>query len=485
MTNNGNLIKNIFSYAGQEIRKRMNTRKDFTSTGITSHDLNYMYDIYTREFSGVTSDNMLQYIDFARRGAPFYFYKFAESIIKRDTRIRTMVRKLKAAILQEQYIITGDWKEGNKFVEDVIKNLGSGLYKFLTSSTDANIFGLKRFEINYDIVKGNWIPSRIRPIPNALYMYDEMTDEYSFLDVTKTDNIRLRTILTAHPDKIDISLIPKQETNPLKILDVFAIDGDSENAFMDGVLIALFFAYYCKSYNVKDMNIFLERYASPTMKMKYDSLNSGTKEELQKASKEMKVHGTIIYPDGTEVDLMNDSQKGAAGNLYLNAINYWNSEVTILLAGEEETTQMGSKGSLAALKVKERISDLIIQMNLMTCANAMNDLIKRIIDVNFENPPEYPKFSYIKISTLQDKLTQSTINMNLKAIGYLPTQDVLEEQFGVELEPATDPAADPAEANDDNENKAGDEETENPDDSEFEINFLEDLYKQAEREATV
>ena len=266
---------------------------------------------------------------------------------------------------------------------------------------------------------------------------------------------------------------------------MFAIDGDSENAFMDGVLIALFFAYYCKSYNVKDMNIFLERYASPTMKMKYDSLNSGTKEELQKASKEMKVHGTIIYPDGTEVDLMNDSQKGAAGNLYLNAINYWNSEVTILLAGEEETTQMGSKGSLAALKVKERISDLMLQMNLMTFANAMNDLIKRIIDVNFENPPEYPKFSYIKISTLQDKLTQSTINMNLKAIGYLPTQDVLEEQFGVELEPATDPAADPAEANDDNENKAGDEETENPDDSEFEINFLEDLYKQAEREATV
>lgn len=479
MANQGSLIKNIFSYASTEIRKKINLKKDFTSSGIPAHDPDYMYDIYTRDFSGAKSKNILNYMDWARRGVPFYFYKYFDTISKRDTRIRTMLRKLKIAILTEQYRVTGEWEEGVKFVENVIQHLGPKLYRFFVDSVEANTKGIKRFEINYEVKDGYWMPSEIRAIPNFIYLYNEKTREYSFLDVNKINQTNLISILSAQPDKIDMTQFPTVEINPLKILDVIAIDGDEENAFMNGITIALIFSYYCKSYNIKDMNIFLERYATPTMKMKYDPLNEKSKGEMIKASKDMKAHGVIVYPEGCEPDLMSDTQKGQAGNLYLNAINYWNSEITILCVGEEETTQMGNKGSLAAMKVKQKISELIIEMNLRTCADSMNDLIKRLIDINFATVPEYPVFQYIKIASLEEKKTQSEINRNLSQIGVRPTIDELEEQFDVELEEyaaAKQPAKEDPEEDPDDDPDGEDEE-------EFENNFIKNLFEQAERQA--
>lgn len=463
------LFKNAWQFAVKELRTKINQVKQFTSSGIAAHDPNYMYDIYTRDFSGAKAKNILQYIDFARRGVPFYFYKYFDTISKRDTRIRTMLRRLKIAILTEQFRVRGDWEEGVKFVDELIKHLGPKLYKFFAASSEANTKGIKRFEINYEAKSNWWMPEEIRPIPNSIYLYDEKMREYHFLDVNKIDQTNLISTLSAFPDKIDLSKLPKVEIDPLKILDVIAIDADEENAFMNGITIALIFAYYCKSYNVKDMNIFLERYATPTMKMKYDSYNEKSRDEMVKASNDMKAHGTIIYPDGNEVDLLNDTQKGQAGNLYITSINYWNSEITILCVGEEETTQMGNKGSLAALQVKQKISELIIEMNLRTCADAFNDLIRRLVDINFPNPPEYPVFEYIKIASLDEKKMQSEINKNLYSIGYRPTKEELEEEFDVQLEEVKEP-----------EEEKPEEKTE---DEEFENDFIKMLFEQAEQEA--
>lgn len=481
MANQDNIFKNIFSYASKEIKERLNSKKEFSSSGIPAHDPDFMYDLYTREFAGMNSRNILTYIDLARRGCPFYFYKYFDVASKRDTRIRVMLRKVKTAILNEQYTVTGDWAEGVEFCEKVIAHLGTKLQKFFTDAVNANIRGLQRFEINYEISDGYWMPSSLRAIPGFVYLYDDLTREYSFLDVTKFDQVSLKSTLSAQSDRIDISKFPKSEIHPLRLLDVYAIDGDDENAFMNGIVIALLFAYYFKSYNVKDMNIFLERFASPTVKMSYDSLNAKSKDELIKAYKEMKAHGAIVYPDGSQIDLLNDTQKGQAGNLYLTAINYWNSEITILLAGEEETTQMGSKGSLAALQVKQKISDLITQMNLKTCADAFNDLLKRLIYINFANPKEYPVFEYLKISTLNDKEVQSRINKNLKDIGVRPTLESLEEQFDVELEEVIatqekDPEKDSKDSEEDPEEDPEDDSEEDP---EKDFSFLDELFKQS------
>lgn len=477
MNSAASLIKDIYTYTRNEIRSRINSKKDFQASSIPTHDPNYMYDIYTREFSGVKARNILEYFDWARRGVPFYFYKYFDTISKRDTRIRTMTRKLKAAILTEQFRVSGEWEEGIIFCEDVIKYLGPRLYKFFTDSIEANIKGIKRFEVNFEIDGGKWMPHHVKAIPNFLYLYNEKTSEYSFLDTTKINQTNLISALTAEPDKFDMSRFPTVETNPVKIIDVLAIDGDEDNGFLNGITIALLFAYYCKSYNIKDMNIFLERFASPTTKMKYDPLNEKSRGEMINAAKDMRAHGTIIYPDGTDIDLLSDAQKGQAGNLYLSAIEYWNSEITILFAGEEETTQMGNKGSMAALQVKKKISELIIEMNLRTCANAFNELLQRLIDINFPNPPEYPVFEYIKIATLDEKKTQSEINLNLKNIGVRPTLEELEEQFDVELEEVA-----PAESKDEDSNPEENEDEDNPD--EYENDFLKNLFEQSERRHT-
>lgn len=476
-----NIVKDFFSLVRKEISTRLRP-KNLSLKGLPGSDPDYMYDIYIREFSGMKPENLLYYIDWARKGAPFYFYKYYDAISKRDTRIKSMLRKLKAAILMEQFKVSGEWKEGVEFAELLIKHLGGKLFKFFTDVIDANTKGITRFNISYEYSNGYWLPSELRAIPSWMNLYDPQTRELSLLDVSKFDQMKLRTTLASQPDKLDLTLFPRIDIDPLNVLDVHAIDGDDDNPFMNGIVIALLFAYYCKSYTVKDLNIFLEQYASPTKILQYDPLNDQSKDEMTKLANDGKRYEYLLYPDGSKIELLNDTAKGQGGNLYLSAIDYWNSEISILFAGESETTQMGTTGSYSALQVKKQISELILMMNLKTITNAFSDLLKKLIEINFSTPGDLPLFEYIKISTLGDKKTQSDINLNLKSIGYLPTQEELQEQFGVELEKVEaapvkqDPEKDP---DDDPDNKPDDPKEEKEED----YSFMDKIFFEAEKEA--
>lgn len=405
------------------------------SFSVPTNTPDYVYNLFTGDFSGMTGSNMMFYYDTARKGFPFFYYLFLSTLIQRDTRIKTVLRRTKASIISEQFSFECEWKPGLELAEKVQAKLGAKMIQFFLDCVEANTKGIKRFEINFEFEDGLWLPSMLRPIPNHLYVYDERTNNYGFLDTTRIDMNGIRNFAYAEPDKLNIASLPQVTIDPVKVLDVFAFDREHENAFMDGVGLALMLAYYSKSYNVKDMNIFLEKFAMPTKVVKYDPANPKMKNELKKTTEESnKVHGDILLPNGNDITLLNDAQKGQGGQLYLNAINYWNGEIASLIIGEQESTQLGANGSYAAMKEKSKVSEDFATANLFVIMSAFNKLLQVTTDINFANPEAYPEMKYMKVKTLEDQKTLTDIYGNVDKLGYKPKKEALEEELQTELE---------------------------------------------------
>lgn len=402
----------------------------------------YINTFYTEEFSSLKPENLSGYIEWAVAGIPAFMYLLYETVRQRDLRLGTALMRRKFAVLDEKWIIKCEWDEGKKFAESVLSGLGAKLFKFFTNLVEANLNGLKRFEINYDLIDGKIHPVELIPVSNYLYLYDQKTHKLDFIDITQVDAMKLMSYGVSNAyDRTDFDTIPRVKIDPQKVLDVYGLDGDNRNPFLNGHSIGIVIGHFFKNYNVKDMNIFIERFASPTIDAQYDPVNPEAKSSMQKAISILKSFGYLIRPKGSEVNLLNDQSKGTAVQIFLNAIKYWDSNYTLRVLGEEETTKMGDHGSFGALKIKKYVSDDIMVADLKVITFAVNELLRRLCDHNFSKPQEYPVIEFIKVKTLEDQKTHSEIVSKIKDVGYRPTKEYIQENFDIEVEESeTDPA---------------------------------------------
>ena len=421
-----------FKAAGMNRSNRMPSQEPDT---IPQETPRYMNSFITEEFSQLKPENLSDYIIWATSGIPYFMYSLYNVIRQRDLRIGTVLMRRKFAVLDEMYVIKCEDEELKIFAEEILDHIGSKRWKFFTQLVEANLQGIKRFEINYEVVNGKVMPKDITGVSNFLYLYDEKENKYYFIDSTKIDSNELMTMgITNTYDRLDFDKIPKVNIAPEKVLDVHGLDGDDRNAFLNGHTIGYIIGYFFKNYNVKDMNIFIERFASPTIDAQYDGVNPTAKNNMYKALMLLKNNGFLLREKGSEINLMNDSQKGQASAIFLNTIKYWDSAFAVRTLGEEETTQMGKEGSFAALKVKKYVSEDIAVADLKVITSAVNEIFRRICDFNFPNVKEYPVFEFTKIKTLEEKKTQSEIMLNVNSLGYKPTMEYVEENLDVDIE---------------------------------------------------
>lgn len=431
-----------------------NTKKDTTKKVTTDVDiipqesLRYALNLYTEEFSNLNPTALKYYIEYARQGFPFYSYSLFETVRQRDPRIGAGCQRRKSGVLGKKFVLKCENKEMKKIAEKMFEVLGSKLTNFIMDIVEANIQGCKFFEINYDVVDGYIMPVSITGIGNHLYLYNDETKEYSFMDIKKVDGMTMKLFATPSiATKIDISKIPQIDIVPEKVLQVFALDGDSQCAFMNGSTISMLLTYFMKSYIVKDMHGYIERHASPTIIGKYNALNTGTKKEVTKAVQGIKNAGSVTIPkDEAEIEYLKDESGKQSADIYLGGIKYHNSEITIRLIGEEETTQMGNKGSMAALKIKEYVAGDISSCDLKLIEATLNAVIKVVTDLNTANAPEYAKVEYPERKDLEAIKKQTEIYKDVNDIGFTVDKNALQEQIDI---PITENTAPPPVKNED------------------------------------
>lgn len=436
---NNKFLPALFTDAKTFIIRRFNP--EYGVDSVPNSDIRDIYGLYTDEFSALTSQNIKWYIESARLGLPFYMYALLDSIRQKDLVISGILTRRRLAVLGEEWVIDGNddepgMKEAKEYVNFLMKKIKKHLGKFMSDVVEANIQGIKKFEINWEIDAENKIyPKEINDIDNKLYLFDDTTNEHSIMDATKvTGSDILSWSAEASSGDIKISQIPKVNIHPMKLLQVNGLDRNSKRDFMNGMTIAFILGYYVKSYLIKDMAMFIERFASPKLKGKYNPFNAESKKQMKAAVENQKAFGAIIYPGDSDVDYLNDQQKGAAFQIFNQAIEYFDKCFIRRAVGEEETTQMGSQGSRAALEVKKEISKFFSIADLLLIEIAINDIIQRGLSLSFNNNKATPEFKFIKVKTLEDKKTLSEIFSSVKSSGFSIAKDTVEEQLGIVLQ---------------------------------------------------
>lgn len=360
---------------------------------IPSSNIQNIYSLYTSEFSNLEIANLKYYLESSRKGLNFWKSLLFDYIRRIDLRISAVCQTRKLSVLGRKYSIECSDVSVKEFTEKLISKI-SGLENFFTDVVESSIQGLSIFEVNYKFSEDKIFIDDLRRIQNHLIVYDDLCEEYLILDALHTSAINLRLVNNTIQDRVDVRSLPLLDIPEEKILEVHSFDGDNPNGFLNGCIDSLVLAYFFKSYSIKDWQIFIEKFASPTVIGKYSALNQHDKNSLMFAIQNLKNNASAIIPSEADILFRGDENKGEGSAVFNSNIDFWNNEITIRVLGQNLTTSLEKNGSYAAAQVHNAVRQDIIQGDLKLIESTMNSLIKKVVDLNFAEVKEYPKFFF-------------------------------------------------------------------------------------------
>lgn len=433
------------------------TTADFTQA-VTVQNPRNLYNIYSQEFSGLKPDMIHSYLDFSRKGVNLYKSLLFEEIRRRDLRIGGVCQTRKMAVANKEYEVgfKSDSALGESLRKEIVKNIHDNfdrieIVNFFTDCGEAQLQGVSTFEADYIALNNKIMVDKLRYIPNHLLLYDDIADEYKYLDHTKCDARAIRGLAYNGQDRIDLTGLTVEGIHPYKIIEVHSLDGNAQNGFMNGCIDSLIWAFLFKNYGLKDWSMYVERFASPILVAKYPPfMGQPDKASLQKAVENYGNLFKLMIPDTASFDTLGDKDKSGSGRLFTEYIEYWNTEVAIRVLGQSLSTGTGGSkggGSYALGKVHNAVREDLVVADMLLVKRAVNTLIRRLVEMNYGNLGEFPVFSFKQEKDIEFKKQRSEIFKNLFATGWKVSKENIEEEFDVEVnESTTAPLPDPGQS---------------------------------------
>lgn len=380
------------TYSGMSKTNEYKVSRD--SRVIPSSNIQNIYSLYTSEFANLEIANLKYYLESSRKGLNFWKSLLFDYIRRIDLRISAVCQTRKLSVLGKKYSVECSDSEIKDFTEKLISNI-SGIDNFFTDIVESSIQGLSVFEINYKFSEEKIFIESLRRIQNHLIVYDDLGEGYYILDAVKTSAVNLRLVNNTIQDRVDIFSLPLLDIPEEKIIEVHCFDGDNPNGFLNGCIDSLILAYFFKSYSVKDWQIFIEKFASPTVIGKYSALNQHDKNSLILAIQNLKNNASAVIPGEADIIFRGDEKKGEGSDVFNSNIDFWNNEITIRVLGQNLTTSLEKGGSYAAAQVHNAVRQDIVQSDLKLIESTMNALLKKVIALNFADVKEFPEFKFI------------------------------------------------------------------------------------------
>jgi phage gp29-like protein len=416
-----------------------------------------IYSLYTEEFSNLSAEKVKYYLESARKGINFWKSLLFEEIRRRDNRIGAVCQTRKLALAGKEWGLEyPDRSVEDGIIKEMKANLsGINITNFITDIIEAQIQGVSTFEINYKYSSGRITVDEVVYLPNHILMYDDVEDKYYYLSKDKADSLTMRSA-TANSvqDRVDVRqyAIKDEFIDPLKILEVHSFDGNAANGFMNGCIDSIIWSYLFKNYGVKDWAIFLEKFATPSIIGKFDPLMN--KEDRNTLYNAVKNYGNLfkaIIPNSADILVQSDANKQSSSDIYLSYVEWWNEEITIRVLGQNLTTQI-SEGSRAAAQVHDKVRGDILKSDMKLVEMTINELIKRLIDLNYPSVKAYPEFRFVEDEDLSYKDSKAKIYQTLFSMGHVVSAEQIEREFGVVLsaDKSNENPNDPASMSEDN-----------------------------------
>lgn len=312
------------------------------------------------------------------------------------------------------------------FVRFALEDMRGSILDVLYNVLDALAKGFSVLEINWRVIQepgvGGQVSGIQHPTPDTHRLgYAGMIglasikskDPAAFeFDLDEFMNVRALTRVAGFAGSRVASL-------PAEKFVIYSYCPRYESPYGTSDLRAAWKHYWSKDLLMRFMNLYLEKYGSPTAK---GSCRRGTpkaaQEELLKVLGRIQQETAIVIPDDVQIELLEAHRGGEAG--YLAAIEFHDRQIAKAILHQTLMTDEGFRvGSFALAKIHLDVLKMCLKKLKRDLEETVmrEQVIRRLVDYNFR-VSAYPSFS---LGPLEDKDLQPLAD----AIGRLVSGEIV------------------------------------------------------------
>ncbi|MCE5199051.1 MAG: DUF935 family protein [Armatimonadota bacterium] len=310
-------------------------------------------------------------------------------------------------------------REVADFVRFTLNDMRGCIIDVLYNVLDAMAKGFSVLEINYQIIdrgphEGRIGLANIKSKDPATFTFE--VDEFM--------NIKglLRTGGVAAGD----SALPPEKFVIYSYLPKY------ESPYGTSDLRAAYKHYWSKDVLTRFLNLYLEKYGSPTAKGSYKrGTPKAAQEELLRVLDKIQQETAIVIPEDVQIELIEAQRGGEAG--YLSALEYHDKQIAKAILAQTLMTDEGTRvGSFALAKVHLDVLKMCLKKLKRDLEESVmrEQVIRRLVDLNY-NVTAYPSFS---LGPLEDKDLDQLSNAITKLVSgevIRPNEGWIREYLGL------------------------------------------------------
>ncbi len=196
---------------------------------------------------------------------------------------------------------------------------------------------------------------------------------------------------------INISLFDYGKEYPAEKFIIYSFSKRYENVFGTSRLRSIYDLWFLKQRLIEAWGVYMEKFGNPISMIKVPKEkfeNDTIREKLLRIIRQLRFETGMVIPEGIEFEIMKAETSG--GNPFESAFRYIDEQMTKVILGQTLTSSQGQVGSYSLGKVHfDILSFYIEQLGRDVADKAINkQLIKRLVDYNFSDIVDYPKFVF-------------------------------------------------------------------------------------------
>ena len=365
-----------------------------------------------------------------RKGFPIY------DQMRIDDQVKACLTLKKFATLAPNYEITPASNDEQDievadFVSYVLDKMQGSVIDSVLEIMTALDYGYSITEINYKTIESGEHKGKIglRSLKTKQpYYYRFAVDEYS--------NLLKNGIVY---DKGG-----QENYYPTSKFLVFSYQKEFGNHYGTSDLRPAYRGYWSKDVLIKMWNIYLERFANPTVIGKYKSNDASGRSNLRNILDNLTSKTSITHRmDEYDIGILESSRSST--NDFNTALNFYNKSIARSILIPDRLMAEGDTGAYSQAKVHFDVFLWVIQKLRQDIEETvMNEqLIKRLVSYNFSNVQELPKFTFNPM-TDEQKMELQTLFVTAVEKGVITStledENVLRRQLNFpekDLEPET------------------------------------------------
>ncbi len=289
------------------------------------------------------------------------------------------------------------------FVRFTLNDMRGSVLDVLFAVLDALAKGFSVLEINYRTLEKEPYAGRIglasiKPKDPATFVFE--TDEFlNVKGLARTPEVAGSSgSLFPKSGEVSGTGFPTHRRTdsalPAEKFIIYSYMPRYESPYGTSDLRAAYKHYWSKDLLTRFMNIYLERYGSPTAKGTFRrGMPKSGQEELMRVLDSIQQKTAIVIPEDVQIELLEANRGGEAG--YLQAIEWHDKQISRAILCQTLMTDEGMRvGSFALAKVHLDVLKMCLRKLKRDLEESVmqEQVIKRLVDYNF-SVSAYPTFS--------------------------------------------------------------------------------------------